>query len=183
MVQPNTLERLFPSFRQLVLICLVWAIVAWYTVAVWSMKANEIALAEAFSSTYAVRAPLIGAFMGLLWSPVFALGYHPGRLRSAHLEGRDLFNEDSSQRHWLRFIRGALLGQVVGASITLALLFAWPFEMMNTRWDALKWAAVFWKLYWYLFVPAAAFAGVGSVFTALWHREKPPVEGGAPGPA
>lgn len=166
---------MFPSFRQLVLICLVWAVVAWYTVAVWSMKANNAELADAFSSHYAVRAPMVGALVGLFWSPIFALGYHPGRLRSAHLEGRDLFNEDSPRRHWLRFIRGALIGQLVGASITLVLLAAWPFEMMNSRLDAVKWAAVFWKLYWYLFAPAAAFAGVGSVFTALWHRERPGV--------
>ena len=163
---------LFPSFRQLALICLLWAILAWYTVAVWTMKANETALFDAFSGTYAVRAPLIGALVAVVWSPIFALGYHPGRLASGHLEGRDLFNEDSPRRHWLRFIRGAIMGQLAGATITFALLFVWPFEMMNTRWDAMKWALVFWKLYWYMFVPAAAIAGVASVWAAVRHRER-----------
>lgn len=165
---------LFPSLRQLGLICLVWAIIAWYTVAVWAMKATDADAAAAFSHYYAVRAPLVGAVMGFLWSPLFVLGYQPGRLLRGHGEGRDLFAEDAVLRHGLRFLRGAILGQLAGAASTCVLLFIWPNEMQNTRWDALKWAAVFWKLYWYMFVPAAGFAGVVSVLMAVRHRERAP---------
>lgn len=165
--------HVFPSLRQLLLICLVWAAVAWYTVAVWAMKATDTGWTSAFSYFYAVRAPAVGALMGLLWSPVFALGYHPRRLKAAHVEGRDVFAEDTRMSHWLRFADGAINGQLVGASISFVLLYLWPIEMQNTRLEAIKWAAVFWKLYWYMFVPAAGFAGVTSVWMALRHRETP----------
>ena len=167
------LGPLFPSARQLVLICLVWAVVAWYTVAVWAVRAAHADVSSAFAHYYAIRAPLAGAVMGLLWSPVFALGYHPRRLRWAHGLGRDLFAEDSPLRHALRFLRGAALGQVVGATISVLILFVWPNEMQNTRWDALKWAAFTWKLYWYLLAPAAALAGGLSVWMAIRHCERP----------
>lgn len=153
----------------------MWAVIAWYTLAVWAMKASDVDLGDAFGHYYAIRAPLVGAIMGLVWSPIFALGYHPTRLRNAHDEGRDLFAEDSTFRHWFRFVRGAFFGQLVGASISFVLLFLWPNEMQNTRWDALKWAAAFWKLYWYMFVPAAGIAGALSVWMALRHRERPPL--------
>lgn len=168
--------------RQLALICLVWAVVAWYTVAVWAMATNATEGVGAFAHYYAIRAPLIGALMGLVWSPVFALGYHPKRLRHGHDAGRDLFAEDHGWRHWMRFLRGAALGQLVGASISFLLLYFWPTELQHTwkdaiKWaavtDAIKWAAVFWRLYWYLFVPAAGVAGVVSVWMALRHRETP----------
>ncbi len=162
---------MFPSFRQLLVIGIVWAVVAWYTVAVWAMKAVDAPFGEAFSTFYALRAPIVGALMGLAWSPVFALGYHPRRLRLGHDEGRDPFKDDPRLRHLVRLFRGALVGQVVGGAATFALLFLWPNEMQNTRWDALKWGFTFWGLYWYMFVPAAAAAGVLSVWMAMRHRE------------
>ena len=171
-----------PSLRQLALRCLVWAVVAWYTVAVWAITANSTGGVTAFAHYYAVRAPFVGALMGLVWSPVFALGYHPKRLRGGHDAGRDPFAEDTGWRHWMRFLRGAVIGQLVGASTSFLLLYFWPMEMQRTwndatKWaavtDAVKWAAVFWGLYWYLFVPAAGVAGVVSVWMALRHREIP----------
>jgi len=160
----------FPSFRQLVLIAIVWATVAWYTVAVWAMKAVDAPFSEAFSTFYALRAPVVGAVMGILCSPVFALGYQPRRLRLGHDEGRDLFIDDARLRHGLRLLRGAFVGQLVGAAATFTLLFLWPNQMQNTRWDALKWGFTFWGLYWYMFVPAAAAAGALSVLMAMRHR-------------
>lgn len=166
---------MFPSRRQLALICLVWAVVAWYTVAVWTWKATDTDLAGAFGAHYAVRAPLVGALMGLVWSPLFVLGYQPARVLFAAALGRDPIAEDTTRRHVGRHFRGAILGQLVGASISLTLLVVWPIELMNSRWDAVKWVAVFWKLYWYLFVPAGAFAGAASVAMAARHRIRPPV--------
>jgi hypothetical protein len=175
----------FPSRRQLALICLVWAVVAWYTVAVWAWKATDTDFAGAFGNHYAARAPIIGAVMGFLWSPLFVLGYHPARVLMGFEAGRDPIAEDTAGRHVGRYFRGAVLGQFVGASISLALLALWPIEMMNSRWDALKWAGVFWKLYWYMFVPAAAIAGAGSVAMAARHRLRPTrrvmAEGDEPG--
>lgn len=163
----------FPSRRQLALICLVWAVVAWYTVAVWTWKTTDTGWAGAFGTPYAVRAPLVGAVMGLLWSPLFVLGYQPARVLFAAAMGRDPVAEDTTRRHVGRHFRGAILGQLVGASISLALLALWPIELMNSRWDAVKWVAVFWKLYWYLFVPAGALAGAASVAMAARHRLRP----------
>ena len=164
---------MFPSKRQLALICLVWAVVAWYTVAVWTWKATETDFAGAFGTHYAIRAPLVGAIMGLLWSPLFVLGYQPARVLLANLTGTDPVAGDTRRRHIGRHFRGAVLGQLVGASISLTLLAVWPIELMNTRWDAVKWVAVFWKLYWYLFVPAGALAGAASVAMAARHRPRP----------
>jgi hypothetical protein len=166
-------QGVFPSGRQLGLICLVWAVVAWYTVAVWTLKATDTDWAGAFGTHYAMRAPLVGAAMGLLWSPLFVLGYQPARALLAAARGRDVVEEDTLHRHVGRYFRGAVLGQFVGASISVALLALWPLELMNSRIDALKWAGVFWKLYWYLFVPAAAVAGAGSVAMAARHRIRP----------
>lgn len=170
----------FPSFRQLAVICIVWATVAFYTVVVWTLKATppiQGTLAEqipvAMTGFYAIRAPLVGALAGFLWSPVFSLGYHPRRLLPGHEEGRDVSNEDTPWRHAMRYFRGAVIGQFVGATATFGILFLWPNEMQNTRWDAIKWGLVFWKLYWYLFVPAAVLAGVLSVWMAVRHRVRP----------
>ncbi len=174
-------HRVFPSWRQLGQICLVWAVVAWYTVAVWTWKATDADLAGAFGAHYAVRAPLVGALMGLLWSPLFVLGYHPARAMLASALGLDIVASDPARRHIGRHFRGAVLGQLVGASISLTLLLVWPIELMNSRWDAVKWVALFWKLYWYLFVPAGAVAGAGSVAMAVRHRIRPEgTEGGRP---
>ena len=170
----------FPSFRQLVVICVLWGTVAFYTAAMWTYKTTSPdigTLAEristATSSFYAVRSPLMGVLAGLLWSPVFSWGYHPHRLRPGHEEGRDVATEDTFRQHAVRYLRGAFVGQFVGATATFGILFVWPNEMQNTRWDAIKWGLVFWKLYWYLFVPAAAFAGVLSVWMSLRHRVRP----------
>lgn len=174
------LTDVFPSFRQLVVICVVWATVAFYTVVMWTLKATPPIVGTlpeqfvvAMTTFYAVRAPIVGALSGLVWSPVFSLGYHPRRLRPGHDEGRDLSQEDTPWRHRLRYLRGAVVGQFVGGTATFAILFTWPNEMQNTRWDAIKWGLVFWRLYWYLFVPAAALAGVLSVWMAVRHRVRP----------
>jgi hypothetical protein len=169
----------FPSFRQLALICVVWATIAWYTVAMWSLRSASLdaemlaQIPEAFTHFYALRAPVVGAVAGLVWAPVFSLGYHPGRVVPGHDEGRDVVAEDPHHRHRWRFIRGAIFGQFVGATATFALLFLWPNEMQNSRWDAVKWGLVFWRLNWFLFVPAAAGAGVLSVWMSMRHRFRP----------
>ena len=67
------------------------------------------------------------------------------------------------------------------ATTTVALLFLWPSDMQNTRMDALKWGGVFWKLYWWLFVPCSAVAGVLSVTIAL-RTARPPAPRPPPEP-
>jgi hypothetical protein len=55
------------------------------------------------------------------------------------------------------------MGQVIGGTATVMLLALWPNDMQDTRWDAFKWGFVFWKLYWYIFIPSGVVAGVLAV--------------------
>lgn len=160
-----------PSPRQFLLLALLWALLGWGTGALWAMRASDVALAAALGHYYAVRAPLVGAIAGAIWAPILCRGYVPGR--ASALAGRAAgLAVESRTRRLFRFLQGAVIGQVVGLSMTIALLVIWPNEMQNSRWDAFKWAFVFWKLYWWLFVPAGALAGMLSVAVARRMRSR-----------
>jgi hypothetical protein len=101
-----------------------------------------------------------------VWAPVLCAGMLPGR--ASALVGRvPGLAVESPTRRLFRVVQGAVVGQLVGATATLLLLLIWPNDMQNTRMDAFKWAKVFWGLYWYIFVPAGALAGVLSVWVAV----------------
>jgi hypothetical protein len=161
-----------PAPRQFLMLALLWALVGWGTGALWAMRAADVALGAALGHYYAIRAPLVGALAGVLWAPVLCRGSLPGR--ASALAGRAAgLAVESRTRRIFRVVQGAVVGQLVGVSMTVVLLLLWPNEMQNTRWDAFKWAYVFWKLYWWLFVPAGAVAGMVSVAVARRWRHPP----------
>jgi hypothetical protein len=165
-----------PTARQLAMLCALWGLMAWLTTAVWGMIAQKHGFADALQQYYAVRAPLVGAFAGAVWAPVLCAGMLPGR--ASAMAGRvPGLAVESRTRRVFRGVQGAVVGQLVGATATLLLLLIWPNDMQNTRMDAFKWAKVFWGLYWYIFVPAGAVAGVLSVWVAVrFGRSRPPSE-------
>lgn len=148
------------------LLGLLWAVLAWLTTAAWGMSAQDYTFSDAFTRYYAIRAPLVGAVSGILWAPVLCAGMIPGRASALAHRPAGLAVERPT-RWLLRGLQGALVGQLVGTTATFALLFLWPNDMQNTRMDALKWGGVFWRVYWWLFVPCSAVAGVLSVTIAL----------------
>ncbi len=166
---------LMPSARQFVFLTTLWAVMAWLTTAVWAVKAQDAAFADALTRYYTVRSPFVGAIAGGLWAPVLCAGYLPGRA-GAMVGRRAGLAVERRTRAIFRIVQGAVTGQVVGASATVLLLLIWPNDMQNTRWDAFKWGFVFWRLYWYLFIPAGALAGILSVWiaVALPHRTAVP---------
>lgn len=155
-----------PSLRQYGQLAGIWSAVAWGTTVAWSIKAQDPGIAQALQSYYTWRAPVVGAVAGLLWAPVLCAAWLPRRAgllafkRSGPLGRRRAFTG-------AHLLQGSLLGQLVGAFATVLLLLAWPNELQNTRVDAFKWAAFTWKLYWFLFVPAAAIAGILSAWVAV----------------
>lgn len=155
-----------PSARQFLFLAVLWAVMAWLTTGVWAVKAQDAAFAEALTRYYAVRSPVVGAIAGGVWAPVLCAGYLPGRA-GAMVGRRDGLAVERRTRALFRIAQGAVTGQIVGASATVLLLLIWPNDMQNTRWDAFKWGFVFWRLYWYLFIPAGAIAGVLSVWIAV----------------
>lgn len=155
-----------PSVRQFLLLALLWACMAWFTTAIWGVVAQHYGFADALTRYYALRAPLVGAVSGVVWAPVLCAGMLPGRA-SALVHRAPGLAVERRTRLILRGMQGVVVGQLVGASATVALLFLWPNDMQNTRMDALKWTGVFWKLYWWLFIPAGALAGMLSVWIAL----------------
>lgn len=151
--------------RQFLLLALLWGLIAWGTAAFWAMTSGETEFAVAIEHYYAVRAPLVGSLAGMAWAPLLCWGYIPGR--ASQLAGRAVgLAVESRTRHLFRVVQGAVVGQLVGLTMTIALLFIWPNDMQNDRSDAFKWAFVFWKLYWWIFVPAGAVAGMLSVAVA-----------------
>lgn len=154
-----------PSLRQFLLLALLWAGLAWGTTVLWSMRAENTELAEAITRFYTLRAPVVGALAGVVWAPLLCRGYVSGH--AATLVGRlPGLAVESRTRRIFRVLQGGIIGQMVGASATVLLLVIWPNDMQNTRWDAFKWAGLIWKVYWFLFVPAGAVAGMLSVAIA-----------------
>jgi hypothetical protein len=164
-----------PSLRQFVLLGALWAAMAWVTTAIWGMAAQHFGLAESFTRYYALRAPLVGAFAGVAWGPVLCAGMLPGRASALAHRAPGLAVERPT-RWMLRGLQGVVVGQLVAASVTVALLFLWPNDLQNTRFEALKWTFVFWKLYWWLFIPCGALAGVLSVTIARRTARPPRLE-------
>jgi hypothetical protein len=170
-----------PSVRQFLLLGALWALGAWLIAAAWGVAAQHFGLADSFTRYYAVRAPLVGGVAGVLWAPVLCAGMLPGHASAFAHRPAGLAVERPT-RWILRGLQGVAVGQLVGASATIALLFLWPNDMQNTRMDAFKWGVVFWRLYWWLFVPGGALFGVLSVTIALrsgrprLSRAGPPLE-------
>lgn len=161
-----------PSPRQAVLLALLWGVVGWLTAAAWGVLAQNYGFADALTRYYAVRAPLVGAGAGLAWAPVLCLGLLPGRASALADRAAGLAVERPT-RALFRGLQGAVVGQLVGASATIVLLFLWPNEMQNSRMDAFKWAGLFWRVYWWLFIPCGAVAGWLSVLVARHARPRP----------
>ena len=151
-----------PSPLQLVLQALLWSVVAWLVAAGWTMKAQSAEIGAALSHYYAVRAPVVGAIAGVLWAPLTLVGNLPGRASLLAGRGRGLAVERRTRRV-AQLLQGAVMGQVIGGTATVMLLALWPNDMQDTRWDAFKWGFVFWKLYWYIFIPSGVVAGVLAV--------------------
>jgi hypothetical protein len=155
-----------PSARQYGQLAATWAAVAWGTTVAWSITAQDPVIAHALESYYTWRAPLVGAVAGVLWAPVLCAAWLPRRAglfafkRTGPIGQRRAFTG-------VHLLQGSLVGQLVGAFATVLLLLAWPNDLQNTRVDAFKWAAFTWKLYWFLFVPAAATAGILSAWVAV----------------
>jgi hypothetical protein len=157
-----------PTVRQLATLAALWGVVAWLVAAAWGVMAQQAELGDAFTRYYAIRAPFVGAVAGLVWAPVLTLGALPGRA-SALAGRRPGLAVERRTRQVLRVLQGLVTGQLIGATATFMLLFLWPNDMQNTRMDALKWGVLFWRLYWYLFVPCGALAGLLSVWVAMAH--------------
>lgn len=139
---------------------------AWLTTAFWGVVAQKYDFADALTRYYAVRAPVVGALSGIVWAPVLCAGMLPGRASALAHRAAGLAVERPTRWLW-RGIQGVMVGQLVGATATFALLFLWPNDMQNSRMDALKWGGVFWSTYWWIFVPCSAVAGVLSVTIAV----------------
>lgn len=169
-----------PSARQLVVQALLWAVVAWFVAVLWAVKAQSVEVGEALLRYYSVRAPLAGVAAGLLWSPVMLVGQIPGRASALAGRGRGLAVERRT-RLVLRTLQGAVVGQLVGGTGTVILLLMFPNDMQNTRLDALKWGFVFWKLYWYLFIPSGVVAGAVAVWVGTWGSRARPAPVADPG--
>lgn len=141
--------------RRFVVLCGVWAVVAWITTTLWALKAQELTIGEALGHHYALRSPIAGALAGGLLFPVFLL-FH----RLLHLSDTRLWR-------WPVLLGGGVIsGQLAGAFTTVLLLLLWPGDSWNSRMDAFKWSFFFWKIYWYLLAPAGAVAGVVSLMGA-----------------
>lgn len=155
------------------LLGVLWALIAWLTTAAWGVAAQNYGFADALTRYYAVRAPLVGGIAGIVWGPVLCAGMLPGRASALAHRAPGLAVERPTR--WIfRGVQGAIVGQLVGTTTTFTLLFLWPNDMQNSRMDALKWAGVFWKLYWWLFIPACAIAGVLSVLVAVRGARRKP---------
>lgn len=168
-----------PTARQFLLQALLWALVAWLVSALWALKAPGVEVAEALTRYYSLRAPVAGALTGLVFTPLLCMGNLPGRASALAHRSRGLAVERPT-RLLLRTLQGAVLGQVVGASATALLLLMWPNENWNTRWDALKWAAFFWKTDWYIFIPSGVLFGGLAVWVGTFgvrRRPDPVVHG------
>lgn len=158
-IRPPGIRSPVPSLRQFLLQALLWAVVAWLVGGLWAFKAQSAEIGEALTRYYSVRAPLVGAVAGVLWAPLLLRGTLPGR--ASRLAGRPRgLAVERRTRLLLRLLQGAVVGQMIGATATVMLLVVWPNDMQNTRWDAFKWGFVFWKLYWYLFIPSGTIAGM-----------------------
>lgn len=160
-----------PSLRQVVLLSALWAVAAWLVTALWGIAAQEQGFADALTAYYAVRAPVVGAVGGALWAP-FLVNLPLNRAPSAVGGPEIRLAVEPRTRRALRVIQGVLVGQAMGATVTILLLFLWPNDYQNDRMDALKWGLLFWKLYWYLLPPSGAVVGVLSVWIAV-RRPRP----------
>lgn len=161
-------DRSMPMARPLLLLVVLWACAAWLTTGAWGVAAQDLGVADGLTAYYAVRAPLVGATTALLWAPVLV---NLPLVRPPR-DGVRLAVEPRT-RFVLRALQGAVMGQLMAATATFLLLFVWPNDMQNTRMDALKWGAVFWRLYWYLLPPAGALAGGLSVWImVVWGRRR-----------
>lgn len=159
-----------PSLRQVVLLSALWAVAAWLVTALWGVAAQEQGFADALTAYYALRAPLVGAVGGAMWAP-FLVNLPLSRAPVAGGTLRFRLAIDPRTRLALRTLQGVVVGQLMGATVTVLLLFLWPNEYQNDRMDALKWGLLFWRLYWYLLPPAGAVVGVLSVWIAT-HRPR-----------
>lgn len=164
-----------PTLRQIAILAALWGFVAWGVATAWGVMAQDAALGDALTRYYAIRAPLVGAGAGIVWAPILSLGAFPGRASSVAGRAVGLAVEKRT-RNTLRAVQGIVIGQLIGATATFMLLFIWPNEMQNDRFDAMKWGYLFWRLYWYLFIPAGALAGLVSVWVTMQ-----PTRRGTPG--
>lgn len=156
-----------PSLRQFVLLAAVWAATLWVGTVIWALVAQETPVGDALHTYYALRAPLVGAVSGVLWAPLLCTGWLPGR--AASLAGR---RAGLAVEHGTRMVswglQGVLVGHLLGATATVLLLFLWPADNPWSSIDsAVRWSMLFWKAYWYLFVPCCTVAGVTSVWVAV----------------
>ncbi len=161
-----------PTFRQFLLLSLLWAAVAWITSAIWGVMDLHQPWREAFFHYYAVRAPFVGAVVGILWAPVLCAGMVPGR--PSRLAGRlPGLAVEGRTRLWVRAIQGSVTGVLIGPTGTILSLLIWPNDTQNSRWEAFKWGGFIWYSDWKIFVPIGTIAGILSVWVALRLRQRP----------
>lgn len=155
-----------PTGRQFLLLAALWAAVGWFTSAAWGVYDQRLGLLDALVSYYALRAPLVGALIGVLWAPV--LCFHPLPGRASSMAGRAPgLAVEAPTRRIARFVQGVVVGTLIGPSGTTLTLLLWPNDVQNTRWEAFRWGAFIWYTDWPVFVPIGTVAGLVSVWVAV----------------
>ncbi len=150
------------SFRTVIGVALLWALVAWLAAAGLALRISDRSVGDALLWYYAVRAPLVGPPVALLLAPLLGR-----RLDGKWMELR-FPRRARLARAMLQGIAGLLWGLITGLSGTFLLLFLWPNDAQNGRLDAVKWAGFYWYNHWILLVPLAWITG--SVSGWLWQR-------------
>ena len=141
---------------------------AWLTTAAWGQHAQHFRFIDSFTRYYALRAPLVGLVAGVVWAPLFGVASEVC-VRAGMRDDR--WRAMARPLSWLyAVLQGLALGPLVSATATVALLFVWPNDFQNDRFDAGKWALRFWGLYWWLLVPFGALSGVLSIVAAWCAR-------------
>ncbi len=153
---------------------------AWLTTAAWGQHAQHFPFIDSFTRYYARRAPLVGLVAGVLWAPLFCVASESagraggrGGAEGAGAEPEGAEEEIARSRPWLYAgLQGLALGPLVSATATVALLFVWPSDLQNDRFEAVKWSLRFWRLSWWLLVPLGALSGLLSIAVARYARPK-----------
>ena len=143
-----------PSFRQILAVTLVWALMAWLTAV--GLRAGERGWGEAMTWYYSLRAPLVAVGLGLLAAPLLCRDLGGGWV---HLQ---FPRRARLARALLWAVQGVTVGLIIGTSGTFLVLFLWPNDMQSHWMDALKWCGFYWQNHTVLFGSATVVGGLGS---------------------
>lgn len=133
-------------------VALIWSLVGWIVAILLSFRLAERSFWEAITWYYAWRAPGVAFVLGFLFSPMFQQ-YSPSEegVRSRRSRFKRLLWQG------VRTVVPALLLSSFGLFLVL---FIWPNDMQNSRFDAWKWCGFYWYHHSLLLGSAAVVGGI-----------------------